>query len=176
VPEHKVYLAGPITGLTFEDADDWRQYARERLSAPVQHENVLLQQHASPSGIVGYSPLRAKDYLLERGVLSGHPDAYTDQVLSSAKGILTRDHWDVSTCDMMLVNFLGATSVSIGTVMEIAYASAYRKPVVVAMESDNVHVHAMLTESVGWIVDDLDYACDLVRAILLPDGVKVRIS
>ena len=165
MPEFKVYLAGPITGLTFEDAADWREYAKQKLAT-----------YREGFGILGYSPLRAKDYLLERGILSGHPDAYTDQVLSSAKGILTRDHWDVSTCDMVLVNFLGATSVSIGTVMEIAYASAYRKPVVVAMERDNVHVHAMLTESVGWVVDDLDYACDLVKAILLPDGIKVRVS
>jgi nucleoside 2-deoxyribosyltransferase len=172
----KVYLAGPITGLTFGEAASWREYVIPKLAAPVRHPNVLLHQDAPPSGIVGWSPLRAKDYLLERGVLSGHPGAYTDQVLSSAKGILTRDHWDVQTCDMMLVNLLGATTISIGTVLEIGMAHEARKPMVVAMEEDNVHNHAMLNTAVGWIVDDLDYAVDLVRAILLPDGVRVRIS
>lgn len=154
----KVYLAGPITGLTFGDAQDWRSYAKTRLAE---------------SGIDGYSPLRAKDYLLERGVLSGHPDAYTDQVLSSAKGILNRDRWDVMTCDIMFVNLLGSTATSIGTVMEIAYADAFRKPAVVVMEEDNAHHHAMLDSAVGWITTDLDFGLDLVKAILLPDGVKI---
>lgn len=157
----KVYLAGPITGLTFGEAEDWRSYAKRQLAT---------------ANITGYSPLRAKDYLLERGVLSGHPGAYNDQVLSSAKGILNRDRWDVMTCDVMLVNFLGATATSIGTVMEIAYADAYRKPVVVVMEHENLHHHAMLDSSVGWIVTDLDFGIELVKAILLPDGVKVPAS
>lgn len=157
----KVYLAGPITGLTFGEAEDWRSFAKRQLA---------------DANITGYSPLRAKDYLLERGVLSGHPDAYNDQVLSSAKGILNRDRWDVMTCDAMLVNFLGATATSIGTVMEIAYADAYRKPVVVVMEEENLHHHAMLDSSVGWIVTDLDFGIELVKAILLPDGVKVPAS
>lgn len=155
---HKVYLAGAITGLTFGDAEDWRSYAKANLD-----EN----------GITGYSPLRAKDYLLSAGILSGHPDAYKDQVLSSAKGILNRDRWDVMTCDAMLVNLLGAERVSVGTVMEIAYADAFRKPTVVVMEEDNIHHHAMLDTAVGWIVDDLDFGIELVKAILLPDGIKV---
>lgn len=154
----KVYLAGPITGLTFGDAQDWRSYAKESLAE---------------SGITGYSPLRAKDYLLERGVLSGHPDAYNDQILSSAKGILNRDRWDVMTCDLMFVNLLAATTTSIGTVMEIAYADAYRKPTVVVMEDDNPHHHAMLDSSVGWITNDLEFGLELVKAILLPDGIKI---
>lgn len=154
----KVYLAGPITGLTLVDAQDWRSYARKRL-----------KEHSQD--IEGFSPLRAKDYLLDRGVLSGHPDAYADRVLSSAKGILSRDRWDVMTCDAVLVNFIGAQAVSIGTVMEIAYADAFRKPCIVAMEEGNLHHHAMLDTSVGWICDGLDLAIDVTAAILLPDGV-----
>lgn len=199
---YKVYLAGPITGLTYDGAEDWRQYTKIKLAnnylvgackvdtdgdgdcpacaRPANRSDAglrlapLCRSYVEPTGIVGYSPLRAKDYLLDRGVLSGHPDAYADQVLSSAKGILSRDRWDVATCDAMLVNFIGAEKISVGTVMEIAYADAYRKPVIVAMEQDNIHHHAMLDQSVGWIADDLDFAIDLTKAILLPDGVTVR--
>lgn len=158
VSEKSVYLAGAITGLTAEDATDWRESVKESLAE---------------DGIVGYSPMRAKDYLSAAGVLSGRPEAYDQYVLSTAKGITYRDSWDVQTKDLILVNLLGAERVSIGTVLEIGMAYAQRKPIVVAMEDDNVHVHAMLNTMAGWIVDDLDYAVALTKAILLPDGIKV---
>ena len=43
-----VYLAGPITGLTFDGCTDWREYAKKSLAE---------------AGIDGLSPMRAKDYL-----------------------------------------------------------------------------------------------------------------
>jgi hypothetical protein len=72
-----------------------------------------------PTGIVGYSPMRAKEYLAGLGVLSGDPSAYENFILSSAKGITYRDSWDVATCDLMLVNLMGAETISIGTVLEV---------------------------------------------------------
>lgn len=161
---NKVYLAGFITGYTAEDAQEWRTYAKEKLAWDERHDET---------GIVGYSPMRAKDYLLEAGVLSGRPEAYDGYVLSTAKGITYRDSWDVKTADLIFVNLLGTTKVSIGTVLEIGMAYAQQKPIVVCMESDNIHNHAMLNTMAGWVVDDLDYGLDLVKAILLPDGVRV---
>src|SRR5882672_4250192 len=187
--ERNVYLAGAITGLTAAEAIDWRDKVKHDLAfnkrlveEGLYPSHTVGQEEApegfryayDPTGIVGFSPMRAKDYLLERGVLSGHPEAYEDQVLSSAKGILTRDRWDVmKNCDLVLVNLIGATKVSIGTVMEIAYADANRTPCVVAMEDDNVHHHAMLDTAVGWIAKDLDFAVEIVKAILLPDGISI---
>ncbi len=156
----KAYLAGPITGLTHDESVDWRDYAKGRLAE-------------DDSNIVGYSPMRAKEYLREVGVISGRPEAYDDYILSSAKGIMYRDSWDCATADLILVNFMGAEKISVGTVMEIAMGWAYRKPVVIAMEDSNPHHHPMLDVAAGWICPDLDYAIDIARAILLPDGVKV---
>lgn len=161
--EHKVYLAGPITGLTFGECTEWREYVKPRLAVAQGLE----------TGIVGWSPMRAKDYLLEAGKLSGRAEAYDMYVLSTAKGITYRDSWDVATCDLVLVNLLGAEAVSIGTVLEIGMAWTQRKPTIVVMEEGNVHHHAMLDTMAGWITDDLDYAVELTKAILLPDGVKV---
>lgn len=194
---NKVYLAGAITGLNFADSTDWRDDAKAKLAgggrlvctedtdgdgdcpgcAPGsflgKNSPCRTWEHGPLTGIVGYSPMRAKDYLAAVGVLSGKPDAYADYVLSSAKGITTRDSWDVATCDLMLINLLGAEKISIGTVLEVGMGYAQKKPMVVAMEDDNPHHHVMLDTMVGWIVDDLDYAIDITKAILLPDGVKV---
>lgn len=145
-----MYLAGPISGLTFGASTDWR---------------IEVQRQLAESGLTGYSPLRAKDYLTSEGVLEG---SYEQHPLSSAKGILTRDRWDVQTADLVLVNLIGAERISIGTVMEIAYADSIRTPVVLAMEPGNAHGHPMLEQASGFIVNTLEEAVALTKAILLP--------
>lgn len=52
--------------------------------------------------------------------------------------------------------------------MEIAWADAWRKPVVLVMENANIHDHAMIREVSGFIVPDLDEAIRAVTAILSP--------
>ena len=38
------------------------------------------------------------------------------------KGIVTRDRWDVAKADVVLMNLVGATQVSIGTMVELGWA------------------------------------------------------
>lgn len=153
-----VYLAGPITGLTYDEGSEWRADAIEDFN---------------DAGIDAYSPLRAKQYLRAFGELSAKDQTgkYNyDGVhpLSSDRGIMTRDRHDVTSRDMMLVNLLGATRVSIGTCIEIGWADAARKPIVIVMEDDNVHRHAMLEEAAGFRVHTLTEAIEIVKAILIP--------
>jgi len=80
---------------------------------------------------------------------------------------MTRDFNDCSTCDVLLVNLLGASKVSIGTVMEIAWAYQNRTPVVVVMEQEgNPHEHAMIREAIGFRVHTMGEAIAVVRTIL----------
>jgi nucleoside 2-deoxyribosyltransferase len=147
----RIYLAGPITGLTYDGAQDWRKAARDALK---------------PDGISAYSPLRQMNFLRSAVVLEG---SYETHPLSTSRGIMTRDHDDCMKADLILANLLGADRVSIGTVMEIAWAYAYRVPVVAMIEpSGNVHDHSMIREALGYRVSDLESAIDLVRSILLP--------
>lgn len=152
-----VYLAGPITGLTYDEGQDWREYAKTWLDA---------------EGIDGFSPLRAKAHLRALGVLdnAGKPDsAYLGlNALSEPQGITTRDRFDCMGRDLVLVNFIGATQVSIGTCIELGWADAARIPLVVAMEADNVHRHAMVNSVSGFIVDSLEEALVVCKAVLTP--------
>lgn len=152
-----VYLAGPITGLTYDDGQDWREYAKTWLDA---------------EGIDGFSPLRAKQHLREIGVLdnAGTTDsAYIGlNALSEPKGIMTRDRFDCTNRDLVLVNFVGAERVSVGTCIELGWADGARVPVVIAMEDDNVHRHAMVNEAAGFIVPTLEEALVIAKAVLLP--------
>jgi nucleoside 2-deoxyribosyltransferase len=142
----KVYLAGPITGTSYDGCTDWREYVQSQL----------------PPSIEGVSPMRGKDHL--RGVES--IKGYGEHPFSTPKGITTRDRFDVTRCDAILVNFDGAQRVSIGTVMEIAWADMLRKPIVVVMGEDNPHYHAMIREAAGFIVPTLDEAIALVAVML----------
>lgn len=147
-----VYLAGPISGLTYASASDWRKYAVNSLGM---------------WGIEAYSPLRVKDYLHDQGILEKqyqglHP-------LSDDKGIITRDRHDVLSRDMMLINFLGCKDrISIGTCIEIGWADSARKPIVAVMEEHNVHRHAMVVEACGFIVSSFYEGLEIVKAVLLP--------
>jgi nucleoside 2-deoxyribosyltransferase len=152
-----VYLAGPITGLTYDEGNDWREVVMEDLASV---------------GITAYSPLRAKNFLRQIGVLdaAGTPDsAYMGlNPLSEPKGITARDRFDATRSDVVLMNLLGATRVSVGTMIEAGWADAARRPIVIAMEEDNVHRHAMLNEVAGFIVPTLAEAVAVVKAVLIP--------
>jgi nucleoside 2-deoxyribosyltransferase len=76
---------------------------------------------------------------------------------------------DVKRADALLVNFEGAHTVSIGTVLEIGMARALDKPVIVNWGPawrDNVHNHGMLRELISCETDTLDDAIRLVNWIL----------
>lgn len=150
--QFQVYLAGPITGLTYDGAEDWRAYAKTELAK---------------FSIKGLSPLRAKDYLRTEGLLKADCAGYGDlNCLSSPRGIMTRDRFDATRCDTVLVNLLGAKAVSIGTVMEMAWADLRRIPLVVAIEpTGNPHEHAMIQEAIGFRVPTLGEALHVVKAI-----------
>lgn len=150
----KVYLSGPITGLTFGGATDWREYAKAQLE---------------PAGIAGISPLRAKEYLAKlAGPISAHGRDYASMgVMSTPPSVVTRDRFDTTSADVMLMNLLGAERISIGTMVELGWADSARVPVVGVMEPDgNVHDHMFVSQLIGFRVTTLDEALHVVKAIL----------
>lgn len=153
---YTVYLAGPITGLTYDGCVDWRQNAIEELA---KHN------------IQGLSPMRAKEFLKNKATIEDTPDL-EDQVLSSQRGIYGRDKFDCHRADLLIVNMLGAKKVSIGTVMEIAWAAAINTPIVLVMEEEgNIHQHMMLAEACPFRVTTLHDALRVTVAILAPQQV-----
>lgn len=149
--KYKCYLAGAITGLSYDDSEDWRVAAKTMLS------------HCDIQGI---SPLRGKEHLKKLEVIPALPNV-VNKPMSTVKGIFARDTHDIRRCDAVLANLLGAKSVSIGTVMEIALAFELRKPVVLVMEHGNIHEHPFLFETCPFIVNTLQDGVDLMAEILL---------
>lgn len=150
-----VYLAGPISGLTYDQGQDWREYAAANL----------------PQEIRAISPLRAKRAALNNvGVIQ---NSYENHPLTCTSGITHRDKFDCMRADAVLFNMAGAKTVSVGTCMEYGWASAARvNPIIVTVMEDegNLHDHPMVRGVTGFRVRTLDEGLKVLEAILLPEG------
>lgn len=148
--EFLVYLAGPINGLSYQESMDWRVYAAQKF----------------PLEIKVLSPMRGKEFLKKENTIGSI--SYNNP-LATSKGITARDRFDVMRCDAVLMNLLDVKTVLIGTIIEIGWADAYRKPLIIAAESESTYAkHSIVSELAGFIVPTLDEAIDTVRALLIP--------
>jgi nucleoside 2-deoxyribosyltransferase len=153
-----IYLAGPITGLSYEKARaGWRQQFAEHMAG---YPDIEL-----------FSPMRAKEFLQDVVGLPGTGKALESLQFALAKpaGILTRDFNDVVSRDLMVACFLDQPDrVSIGTVWEIGVAYSHRKPIIVVMRPGNIHDHVFITHTAGYVVETLEEAAHVAGSILTP--------
>jgi len=146
-----VYLAGPITGLTLDEGQEWREHAIKLFGA---------------WGIEARSPLRGKAYLSQEGIL-GPADYGHIHPLSGDKGIVTRDRNDTINASLVFANLLGAKRISGGTCIELGWADMARVPTIVIMEPEgNPHDAHMVRGVAGYVMHTLDAALDLALTIL----------
>lgn len=157
----QIYLAGPITGCTYRGCTNWREAFKDMLRENMAGEGW------NPDGVRCLSPMRAKEYLDQVGVINKDYPSVDFGPLSCSRGIMTRDFFDCTRADILVVNLLGATIVSIGTVMEIAWAYQNRTPTIVVMEKENnLHEHPMIWEAIGFRVESLEQAAHTAAAVL----------
>src|SRR3990167_5456707 len=117
----QVYLSGPITGKPFDEATNWRH-------------DAMVELHIA--GFKVRDPLRGKSFSPYK--------AEANPTLSD-KALHDRDILDVISSDILLVNFMNATQVSIGTVIEIAIGAYLNKLVVIAApKDDKFHNHPFI--------------------------------
>lgn len=147
-----VYLAGPITGLTYGACTDWREYAKNRL------------YEMSDGRIEALSPMRYKEFLKGMTMEYSH---YPQHVLSQKGGITKRDKFDCRRSDLVLMNLLGAPKVSIGTMIEVGWTDMADNPIVLCLEpKGNVHEHGILDQTCPFRVPSLDEGIELTIKIL----------
>jgi nucleoside 2-deoxyribosyltransferase len=106
-----VYLAGPILGLTVAEANDWRDDVASRLWS---------------YGIVGISPLRCEP----PGISGTYAGTYDDPKFGTLKAIASKNVFDTKACDLTLCYIPNRPEPSVGTIIELALAYAYHKPVI----------------------------------------------
>jgi nucleoside 2-deoxyribosyltransferase len=158
---YHIYLAGPITGLTYQECISWREEFKELLADAMDSKDWRSEE------VRCLSPMREKECLNGVGILDKDYPLFGP--LSCARGIISRDFFDCSRADILVANLLNSTQVSIGTVMEIAWAYQKRTPTIVIMEKEgNCHEHPMLWETVSFRVETLKQAAYISTAVLWP--------
>lgn len=145
----KVYLCGPIAGLTADEAFSWREIAADMLEMRY--------------GLRAISPMRGKQVLRSKGVLGSGGHGEVDPLLTE-HAIFKRDRNDVRTCDAMLANFINSPKVSIGSMVEFGWADAWNKPIVCV--TDSKHDHLFIREASTACFPDLEAAVDAIGTIL----------
>jgi nucleoside 2-deoxyribosyltransferase len=156
-----LYLAGPIAGLSYRESTTWRRIVARKLEQDV----------------IPLSPMRGKEYLDGNPSIKGDYDAaHRKHVLSTQAAITARDRNDVLLrSDAVLVNFLGAEKISLGTVIEVGWADAARKPIILVIEPEgNVHDYLMIRQAAGFRTDCLEEACFIANTLLSDTFAKLN--
>ncbi len=145
----KIYLAGPITGKSF---DEVMSRYKEKTAILVDFGYEVL------------SPMTAKGGL--KGVSAFVSTGYSGPVAND-HSIFERDQWMVSQADVVLADLSNATAISIGTMMELAWASYLGKHTVLVMGANNPHDHAFVKQAADVRLDDMEDAYDYLRELSL---------
>lgn len=164
----RVYLAGPIAGLNHSEATyNWRKDVYKKLSGEHWTEH---DSSAYATRIECYSPMRGKKFLADMmgdNKLGTH--AYHQQAISTPNAIVGRDREDVKQADLIFMNLLGAKERSIGTIVEMGWADAFRVPVLLCMEKEgNIHEHLFMRQMATYVVDNVDEGVFIAKHFLIP--------
>lgn len=135
----KVYLAGPITGVDPLEPD-WRDEAEQLLA---------------PDRIISLRPTAMARYEQMYGIKR----KYSEMVLT------VRDHKMCTGADVVLANFEGSTVASIGTSMELGWASEAGVPIIGVVPNGNIHCHAMILSVLTFRAYNLDEGLRIVQSL-----------
>lgn len=150
-----VYLCGPIAGLTYDEASDWRKSFEAEIAT-------------WPWLIKALSPLRYREELRLAGRLQGMDPLPVKGTLNTPQGAALRDESDVRRCQFLFANFIGATKISQFSLAEIGMARGLRKTIIAVMEPDNIHHHRVMDHWLDYIEPDFESGLTLLKKIILP--------
>ncbi len=144
----KVYLAGPINGLTVSQATTWRNHA------------ALLLEYTDFECI---DPLRGKISMHADG--DRPMDGY-DILFSHEKSVISRDLYDIDRADVFLLNTIWANSDSVGSLVELGYAKCRNIPIVTVINGEGPWANcAWVREPSTFIAESLEDATDIIRTL-----------
>lgn len=144
-----IYLAGPILDCTKSEANDWRGEVLDALA---------------PHGVKAISPLRCEPIIGER-----YSVGYDDPKFGTARAIGSKNMFDTANCDLVLAYLPKppeGRQQSWGTLIEIGWAHALRKPVMLVSNDPAVFAHPVVNYCGNWTLDTLDEAVETIIGLM----------
>ena len=169
-----VYLAGAITGLSYEDARfGWRKTFSDLIG------DALVSAGQSQANVGILSPMRGKDHIAgysdSENPITGHiASDYVENAMSTGKGIVARDRWDTKRADVVVANLKDTAPdyVSIGTCIEFGWRDGNGPLIMIVPDGGGMqgkthaHDHLMLYEIADYIVHTVEEAAELTLKLL----------
>ena len=149
-----IYLAGPISGLTKEEAFGWRDRVEEHLRWYIPSVRVYIPERVdfiNGTGDGGAGYLQEIDK--ERGETAARLDFAA-----------------IADSQIVVFNLLQARKVSIGTMIELGWAYTLGKYIIVVMQSGAIHDHSFVRWCANRIVETVD---GVIEEILTLSGVGI---
>ncbi len=146
----KIYLGKSITGRTPQEVFSYYEKMKKELS---EIGLMVLHPLVGKGDFKNDSVFTAGDYKNKSPVSSNH-------------AIKNRDQFMVKYCDIVLINLLDTTKVSIGCVAELAWANLLGKHTILCMERGNIHEHAFVFECADIIFETLAEAKEYLQTFV----------
>jgi nucleoside 2-deoxyribosyltransferase len=148
----RIYLAGPISGKGYDEV----------VSHYKQKSELLVGW-----GYEVLCPMTGKSYL--RNGIELRAEGYGFPV-STNHAIFERDKWMVGNSDIVFADlYTSGDRVSIGTMMEMAWAALLGKHCIAVIPEGNIHRHAFALEAADIVFETeqeaYDYLADLIRGV-----------
>lgn len=147
-----IYLVGPITGCSYEEATEERNAVKAELEEAGLYHCL--------------TPMRGKEHLGEAMDLSACIPEKISRPGCTNHDIVKRDSYDCHRSDVLFVNLLGAKIVSIGSMFEIAWGHKAGKQVVTIMEPGNIHEHLFVKECSSIIFPTVELGVLYLKEVL----------
>jgi nucleoside 2-deoxyribosyltransferase len=149
-----IYLAGPMSGLTWRQALAWRKVVEAELSSRWRLINPVRAQ----------VPEERMDDIIPCPTQKNRKKV---DLWVTATGVTAQDEFFIDQSDWILAHFLGAEIVSIGTVWEMGYGWANNKKIITVLEPESIHDHGFVRRRSHVFTPSLDEAIQFFKAIAL---------
>lgn len=145
-----IYLGGPMSGLTWRDALEWRRTVEDKLHSQWRLISPVKQQ-------VGQD--------LDEIITVQSQDDNKLLLHHTATGVTSQDEFYIDQSDWLLCYFLNAQRVSIGTIWEIGYAWGKGKKILSVVEKGSIHDHPFVRRRSHVFTPNLSEAIEFFKAI-----------
>jgi len=149
-----IYLAGPMSGLSWREALAWRREAEAELSKDWRLINPVRAQ----------VPEDQQNEIIEA---TTQLDTKKVDIEVTATAVTAQDEFFIDQSDWILAYFLGAGKISIGTVWELGYGWGTGKKIFSVLEPGSIHDHAFVRRRSHVFSPHLSDAIQFFKAISL---------
>lgn len=142
----KVYLVGPISGCTYEEATGWRKMVTERIKS---------------LGYTIFDPMKGMDHLKNKSKIMG---SYENDLIAKDDHIFQADLYRIRQADILFCNFSNLKRYSVGSFFEVGYGHALNKSIIIVATNKMIVEHPFIKNS-ALVAPSIDKGIQILESL-----------